>query len=142
MTDPRYLLDTDHASYFLRGRHEFRERFRQVGYGALRLSRVTVAELRVLTHMRPSSRISAEAIAHLAGALGVLEPSPTTWDRFAEIKARVLATGGPPGRGGDLDILQASVAIEHGVALLTHNRQHFEPLTRWSNLRIEDWVPA
>ncbi len=78
----------------------------------------------------------------LAATLGVLEPTVQTWERFAEIKARVLAAGDPPGRGGDLDIVQASIALEHDLTLLTHNRQHFDPIEVLTGLRIKDWVPA
>lgn len=36
----------------------------------------------------------------------------------------------------DMDILIASIAIENGLVLVTHNRKHFE---RIEGLEIEDW---
>lgn len=140
MSLARYVLDTDTASFFLRGRHGLRDRIATVGELRVTLSRVTYAELRIAVHLGQSPRLSAATVDELAAALGILEPAPAAWDRFSLLAADVRRSGGPPGNAGRLDILQAAIAIENDLTLVTHNRKHFEPLATLAPLKWEDWV--
>jgi predicted nucleic acid-binding protein len=54
--------------------------------------------------------------------------------RFGWLKAALERSGNVV---ADLDLQIASIALGHGVALLAHNKQHFE---RVPDLQIEDWL--
>jgi tRNA(fMet)-specific endonuclease VapC len=54
--------------------------------------------------------------------------------KFGRIKAELELAGK---RLSDLDLQIASVALQHDVPLVTHNRRHFE---RVPGLVIEDWL--
>ncbi len=128
-----YLLDTDICSYFLRGRHGLEEKFESVGPAALHISRVTVAELLVLAHKNPISRVNRERIEELAGRLVFLEVDEPAWGMFSVTKARL-----PKGLViGDFDILLASVALTRDLILVTNNESHYRP----TGARLENWVP-
>ena len=54
----KYLVDTDIASYFLRGKYNLLNIFIQKGISDIRISAVSVAELEVLVHKNPASKIN------------------------------------------------------------------------------------
>jgi len=54
--------------------------------------------------------------------------------RFGALKAELERAGNVV---ADLDLQIASIALQRGLPLLTHNRQHFE---RIPDLQIEDWL--
>ena len=54
--------------------------------------------------------------------------------RFGELKAGLEGVGTPL---GDLDLQIASIALQHGCQLVTHNRRHFE---RVPGLMTDDWL--
>jgi predicted nucleic acid-binding protein len=54
--------------------------------------------------------------------------------RFGILKAQLEHAGTPV---SDLDLQIASIAVENGAPLVTHNRQHFE---RIPGLMLEDWL--
>jgi len=129
-----YLLDTDICSYFLRGRYGLKEKFESISAGGLHVSRVTVAELLVLAHKNPGSRISTRAVAELATALVFIDIDDAAWAAFSVLKARLLQAGLPR---GDFDILQASIALTRDLTLVTNNEDDYRPM----GIRVENWVP-
>ncbi|MBU1209018.1 MAG: hypothetical protein KKH04_19195 [Proteobacteria bacterium] len=54
----KYLIDTDIASYYLRGKHNLVEIFKNKGPSDLRLSIITVAQMQVLAYKNPHSKIN------------------------------------------------------------------------------------
>lgn len=130
----KYLLDTDIASYYLRGKFNLQEIFQKKGPEDIRLSRVTLAEMEVLAYKGPNPTINSLTIAELARWMGVLEVDVKTWQIFSRTKAELLSQGKPK---GDLDILQAAVAKQHGLVVITHNTGHFQDL-----VDFEDWIPS
>ena len=135
-----YLLDTDIASYFLRGLHGLRARVREVGEDQIHLSDVTQAELLVLAWRATSSRVTHGSVAGLARACAVRPVGRAAWDLFPELKARLLSRGRPPGPQGNFDVLQACVALADGLTLVTHNLRHYTPITEITSLHVEDWT--
>lgn len=118
----KYLIDTDIASYYLRGKDNLFDIFKSKGFSNIKLSIVTVAELEVLAHRNPSSRINFEAINGFAQVVEVLDVNQSAWKLFSATKASLLTEGR---RRGDLDILQASLAITHGLVVITNNTRHY-----------------
>jgi tRNA(fMet)-specific endonuclease VapC len=128
-----YLLDTDICSYFLRGRYGLNTKFEAVGPTALHVSRITIAELLVLAHRNPGSRINQERIEELARALVFVDLDEPAWATFSVTKARLLRAGRPT---GDFDILQASIAMVHHLTLVTNNEDHYRAM----GVPLENWV--
>jgi tRNA(fMet)-specific endonuclease VapC len=128
----KYLIDTDIASYYLRGKYHLVTIFKNKGPLALRLSTITVAQMEVLAYKNPHSKINLSSINSLARWLGILAIDRDTWRIFSKTKADADRIGKPK---GDLDILQASVAKQHGLVVVTHNIEHYEGI-----VECEDWT--
>jgi predicted nucleic acid-binding protein len=128
----KYLIDTDIASYFLRGRHNLDETFRKKGLENLATSVVTLGELKVLAYKNPQSSINLSSISYFSKSIVILDLDPETWDIFAKVKAVLLQQGK---KRGDFDILNASLAKQHGLVIVTNNVNHYSDLGQ-----VENWV--
>ena len=128
----KYLIDTDIASYYLRGKYNLDKIFKRKGLTDLKLSVITVAQMEVLAYKNPQSKINLTTINSLANWLGVLDLDRNTWGIFAKTTAEVEKSGRPK---GDLDILQAAIAKQHGLIVITHNTEHYEGV-----VECEDWT--
>jgi len=114
--------------------------FQAAGYENLLLSRITHAELMTLALRKKSGKITVETVRRFSGLLGFADVGAPVWDLFSLIKARLLSTGTPLGDSGNLDILQAGIAITRGLVLVTHNRTHFEAIQKVLPFPLEDWA--
>ncbi len=128
----KYLIDTDIASYYLRGKYNLVEIFKIKGPLNIKLSVVTVAQMEVLAYKNPHSKINLASIGNLARLLGVVDVDRNTWEIFSRTKAELDKIGKPR---GDLDILQASIAKQHDLIVITHNTNHYEDI-----IEYEDWT--
>lgn len=128
----KYLLDTDISSYFLRGRHNLDKIFEEKGFDNLTLSIITVAELKVLAHKNPQSVINLSKIHSFCQLLEVLQVDPDTWEIYSKMKADTLNRGK---KRGDLDILNASLASQHNLIIVTNNVSHYNDL-----VQVENWT--
>ena len=128
----KYLIDTDIASYYLRGKYTLVKTFRDKGPSDLRLSVITVAQMQVLAYKNPHSKINLSSIESLARWMGTLDVDRRTWQIFSQTKAEAEKRGKPK---GDLDILQASLAKQYGLVVVTHNMDHYEGIVEY-----EDWI--
>src|SRR3989339_823835 len=100
----KYLIDTDIASYYLRGKYDLDKIFEEKQTVFSTLSIITVAELEVLAHKNPQSKINLLTINQLADLLGIISLDHETWHIFSATKAKALSIGKPK---GDFDFLQA-----------------------------------
>lgn len=80
----RYLIDTDIASYYLRGKFNLSDIFDKKGVDQIRLSVVSMAELEVLAFRNPQSKINLSSIATFSQKLGVLNLDIRAWRMFSE----------------------------------------------------------
>lgn len=126
------ILDSDHCIAILRGQLNLADRVTPAE--ALAVTAISVGEL---THGAHKSARAAENLARLDVLLttvAVLPFNERTARRFGALKAQLEQAGTPV---SDLDLQIASIALENGAPLVTHNRQHFE---RMPGLIIEDWL--
>jgi tRNA(fMet)-specific endonuclease VapC len=128
----KYLIDTDISSYFLRGKYNLLNIFIQKGLSDIRISAVSVAELEVLAHKNPASKINFSSIAILSQKLGILNVDNETWKLFSKLKADTLKSGA---QRGDFDLLIASIALQHLLILVTNNVSHYKDL-----VAVENWI--
>lgn len=132
-----YLLDTNICVHFLRGEHQLRVKFAEVGLVRCFVSEITIAELlfgvaNSAPHWQPRQRqqiiefreLFAEQVLPIASALEI----------YAEQKANLRRLGRPI---DEFDILIGSTALAHSLTLVTHNTKHFANM---ANLVLEDWV--
>jgi tRNA(fMet)-specific endonuclease VapC len=126
------IMDSDHCVALLRGQLDLRGRIPPTE--RLAVTAIGVGEL--MHGVFKSSRVD-ENLARLGvllGAVTVLPYDEMAASLFGRIKADLERAGETL---GDLDLQIASIALEHGVPLITHNRRHFQ---RVPGLAIEDWL--
>lgn len=128
----KYLIDTDIASYYLRGKFNLSVTFQVKGFQNLRLSRINVAELEVLAYKSPQSKLNFSSIHSFSQNLGVLEVDIEAWRIYSKIKAGYEKRGEPK---GDMDFLIASVAKQYNMIVVTRNTSHFDGL-----VKVENWI--
>jgi tRNA(fMet)-specific endonuclease VapC len=128
------MLDTDTASYVVRGAHpRLDERLAAVPMDDVCVSAVTRAELLYGVRLRPG----AERLARLVGAF-LSRVRAVAWDesaadRFAIVAADLDLAGQ---RIGPFDTMIAAHALAFGATLVTNNTAHF---SRVPGLSIENW---
>ena len=134
-----WMLDTNILIYFMNRKPGFEKIARRMSGrspGELRLSAITLAELRVGIE---SGEFRAENEAALDGLLEFLQvedfPAGAAKD-FGEIKAALL-TGGKP--IGPYDLLIAAHARHIGAVLVTNDERE---LRRVPGLPVQNWLKS
>lgn len=132
----RYLFDTDHIVALLRNDASVRSRIASLLDDVeLSTSVITAAELFYGAHgARDSARRAEEARRFLAD-VDVLGLDLEGAEIYGRLKAQLRAEGQLI---ADNDLYIASIALRHGLVLLTGNTRHYE---RLPGLRIENWLP-
>ncbi len=130
----RYLLDTNIASYAIKGNFpQVRERLLNVPMSDVGISVITEAELRF-----GAVRKSAGAHLRLVVDEFLVRVEILPWDseaakHYADLR-RALEDSGTP--MGNLDIMIAAHALAVRATLVTHDRV----FQRVKHLKIEDWT--
>jgi len=131
----RYMLDTDMASYLIRGdRPSVTEAFAR-NFQNVCVSAITLAELRYGAAKRRS-----EALTKKVQAFCELVPC-VDWGAdaaaaYANLRTDLEADGTPI---GSMDMLIAASALAEGAVLVTNNTAHF---SRIGGLKLENWCEA
>ncbi len=126
-----FLLDTDWAVWFLRGRDEVRTRVETGRHEGLAISAVTLAELVTGVHRSRESTQAAEGLRRFLTGVAVLPFTEEIARRFGEENARLLTAGQTISQ---FDLAIAATALQHGMVLLSENRKHYE---RIPSLKLE-----
>ena len=130
---PGFLLGTDTVSYALRGRGQVATHLLNHRPSEIRVSSITLAELRYGAD-RNRSRKLHRLIDTFIAAIPILPFDQNAADRFGAV-ATALATRGMP--IGEFDTLIAAHALAAGLTLVTNNTSHF---ARISGLKVENWI--
>jgi len=131
---PRYLLDTNTASYIIKGNiPRVRERLLKVPMSRLLISAVTEAEL-----LYGAARKSDSVRLKTAVDEFLLRVDSLPWDsnaarRYADLRAALEIARTPM---GNLDMMIAAHALAAEAILVTNDRS----FCRLKNLKIEDWT--
>ena len=128
-----FLLDTDVCSAYLKD-HPLVVARVMMHYGGLSVSAVTVGELMTWTNRAkaPPSRM-VKALDFLAGCR-VIEIDRPVAETFGRIRAELLDEGRTV---GELDLLNAAVALEHHLTVVTHNVADYRDVP---GLSLADWM--
>ena len=130
----RYLLDTNTASYIIRGNiPRVRERLLKVPMAQVAISAVTEAELRFGVARRPESAELKIAVDEF-----LLRVESLSWDseaakQYASVRAGLERIGEPL---GNLDTMIAAHAVAAQAVLVSSDRA----FRRVKDLKIEDWT--
>jgi tRNA(fMet)-specific endonuclease VapC len=133
-TSPRYMLDTNIASYAIRG-GMLQSRLGLRPLSALCISAITEAELLFGVAKRADAPVLKTAVSEFLRRV-----QPLAWDSgvaatYAALRARLESQGTPL---GSLDTLIAAHAIACGCVLVTNDKA----MARVPELRAEDWSVA
>ena len=132
----RYLLDTNIASYVIKGNlPRVRERLVNVPMAEVGISVVTEAELRFGVERRPgASRLKIAAEEFL------LRVEILAWTSAAAKSCAILrsALERAGTTMGNLDIMIAAQGLAASAVLVTHDRAFH----RVKHLKVEDWTKA
>ena len=129
----RYLLDTNTASYVIKGNFpRVRARLLKVPMAEVGISVVTEAELRFGVARRPEATTLKRVVEEFLLRVESLPWNSEAAEHYAQIRA-ALEKGEEP--MGNLDLMIAAQAVAAEVVLVT--RDHF--FRRVKGLRVEDW---
>lgn len=131
-----YMLDTDTASYIIKGRSpRIEARLTSIPPSAIFVSAVTRAELMYGLKRLPSTHRLHVAVRRFLAIVQVLAWTAEAADHYADIHHQLVTTGQPI---GDMDMMIAAHAFAIGAALVTNNIRHYERIKL--PLTLENWA--
>jgi tRNA(fMet)-specific endonuclease VapC len=129
----RYLLDTNTASYVIKGNFpRVRERLLRIPMAEVGISVVTEAELRFGVARLPEATTLKSVVEEFLLRVEVLPWNSEAARQYACIRAILEKEGSPM---GNLDLMIAAQAVADEVVLVTHDHV----FRRLKGLRVEDW---
>jgi len=129
----RYLLDTNTASYVIKGNFpRVRARLLKVPMADVGISVVTEAELRFGVARRPEATTLKSVVEEFLLRVEILPWNSEAPRHYARIRAGLEKEGEPM---GNLDLMIAAHAAAAEVVLVTHDHV----FRRVKGLRVEDW---
>ena len=129
----RYLLDTNTASYVIKGNFpRVRERLMKTPMAEVGISVITEAELRFGVARKPAAVRLKTAIEEFLLRVETLPWDSEAAQHYGQIRAALERVGQPM---GNLDMMIAAHALAAQVVLVTHDHV----FRRVKQLKIEDW---
>ena len=129
----RYMLDTDIASYLIRGdRPEITEAFTK-NFRDICISAITAAELQYGAQKRNSAPLTKKVLAFCA-LIPIVEWDASSATVYGKLRAELEIAGNTIGA---MDMLIAASAMASNAILVTNNTAHF---SRIQGLRFESWA--
>ncbi len=129
----RYLLDTNTASYVIKGNFpRVRERLLKLPMADVCISVVTEAELRFGVERLPEATTLKKVVDEFLLRVEALPWNSEAAQCYGRIRADLEREGKPM---GNLDLMIAAHAVAAEVVLVTHD----EAFRRVKGLKMEDW---
>jgi len=129
----RYLLDTNTASYAIKGNvARVREQLLKIAMADVGISVITEAELRFGVARLPLAIRLKDLVEEFLLRVEVLPWNSAAANHYAEIRAALERSGNPM---GNMDMLIAAHALSVEAVLVTHDRV----FRRVKGLKLEDW---
>lgn len=129
----RYLLDTNTASYIIKGNFpRVREKLLKIPMAEVGISVITEAELRFGAVKRPEATKLQSIVEEFLQRVDILPWDSPAARHYAEIRAALERAGEPM---GNLDMMIAAQALAIGAVLVSSDKV-FE---RIKHLKTEDW---
>jgi tRNA(fMet)-specific endonuclease VapC len=135
-TAVKILVDTDVCIAILNRDDRVRHHLIQQRPAELRMSAITLAELRFGIAKSAQTKRAAANLRVLLSRVGVVPFDEAATERYGTLRALLERRGSPI---GPLDTLIASHALSLCWALATHNTREFR---RVPGLKVEDWLES
>lgn len=116
-----FLLDTDICSAFLKNDRRVTTKV-MLHIGGLHLSSVTVGELLTWARRANAPPARLQGVNDLVASSTVHSIDLAVADKFGEVRAMLIDQGRIVGQ---MDLLNASVALLHSLTLVTHNTKDY-----------------
>jgi tRNA(fMet)-specific endonuclease VapC len=131
-----HMLDTDTASYVIKGRAaEVESKLRTITPSMLCVSVMTRAELMYGLKRLPVAHRLHIAVRQFLRIVRVLPWDADAADYYADIRHQLTTSGQPI---GEMDMMIAAHALSAGAVLVTNNTRHFSRID--APLAIVNWV--
>ena len=131
----RYLLDTDTASYSIRGSSPTLDaRLAKTAARDMAISVITRAELLFGLEKRGNPRGLARVVHAFLDRMTILPWDNAAADTFAKVRAQLEKQGTPIGLA---DTMIGAHALALKVTLVTNNLRHFQNVR---GLTLENWI--
>ena len=131
----RYLLDTDTASYIIRGAFPALDaKLATVAPHDVAISVITRAELLFGLEKRGNPRGLARVVHAFLDRMTIPPWDNAAADTFAKLRAQLERQGTPIGLA---DTMIAAHALTHKTVLVTNNQKHFQNV---KGLALENWI--
>ena len=128
----RYMLDTDIASYLIRGDHPaVTAKFTEL-YERCAISSITAAELQYGARKR-NHRALTQKVQALCNLMTIIPWNGEAASAYAKLRVELETPGTPI---GNMDMLIAASAVAEGATLVTNNIEHFSKI---ASLKLENW---
>ena len=132
----KVLLDTDVCIATLNRDERVRDHLVRRRPAELRMSAITLAELRFGIAKSTQARRATSNLRVLLSKIGVVPFDEAATERYGGLRALLERRGSPI---GPLDTLIAAHALSLGWTLATHNTREFR---RVPGLKVEDWLAS
>ncbi|PHJ38061.1 hypothetical protein P378_12015 [Desulforamulus profundi] len=119
----KYLLDTDWAVYYLRGKEAFVKAIDELRGEGIAISTISIAELYEGVYRNPNPEKKEIILLNFLEGLRTLTVTKPVARLFGQKRAELYKMGFTV---GDLDLFIACVAEYYNLTILTNNRKHFE----------------
>jgi tRNA(fMet)-specific endonuclease VapC len=130
-----HLLDTDTASYIIKGRDpDLEARLTGLDPSTVCISTVTRAELLYGLKRLPASHRLHLGVRHFLRIVQALPWDAEAADHYADIRHQLVTAGRLI---GELDMMIAAQALALGAVLVTNNTRHFEQIE--APLMLANW---
>lgn len=127
-----YMLDTDIASYLIRGDHPgVTKKFTEL-YEKCVISSITAAELQYGARKR-NNRVLTQKVQALCDLIPIISWNEDAATNYAKLRVELESAGTPI---GNMDMMIAASALAEEAVLITNNTEHF---SRISALNLENW---
>lgn len=121
----KYLIDTDWIINHLRGKKEMKNRLKELRPSGIAVSFVSLAELYEGVYHSKNPEKSQEDMEGLLSQFTPLGIDKKICQIFGKERAQLRKQ---KKLIDDFDLLTASTALRHNLAVLTNNRKHFEKI--------------
>ena len=120
-----YLLDTNVVSYMFKGHRLGRAYQDFLADKEAGTTYITLGEVKAGARKAQWGEQKMVALEFSLSQLPIFDMNLQVVERYAECIAYLQGRGLP---SAPLDVWIAATALAHGVALVTHNRRHFDPI--------------
>ncbi|MBK6389017.1 MAG: type II toxin-antitoxin system VapC family toxin [Saprospiraceae bacterium] len=129
----KYLLDTNIAIFYMKGKYNLDERFGNITPGNLFISEITLAELKYGVENSEHTEKNRKVLDLFLTGVKIL-PIFHALDLYAKEKVRLQKAGT---RIDDFDLLIGTTAITHNLVMVSNNTSHFKII---KGIKLEDWA--